>query len=121
MKIKKLFRSKSNAGSAVLLETLFSIGVVLTFVSLFFYTFNDVYDVYDRPDIDLDAKAEILLETIMSSSNDFLNLSDLSILNLGNDPTTVYGIAYYNPDTGEIDQIGEQYSFSDKKIGIVNR
>jgi len=119
MKLRKL--NKEDHASAVLIEALVSIGVVVTFVSLFFITFNEVYDVYDRPDIDLDAKADILLETILSSNSEIFNISDLAILNLGNNPTAAYGIVYYNPVTGEIDQIGEQYIFIDNKIGIVNK
>ena len=69
MRVRGLFRKKNNFASATLIEALISIGVVLSFVSLFFFTFNDIYDVYDRPDIDLDAKADVLIETFLGSSD----------------------------------------------------
>jgi hypothetical protein len=121
MKKHRILSNNDNA-STTLIEALIAIGIAVSFMTLFFVSFNDIYNVYDRPDVDLQAKSSNLMETMLSfPGNPELTIDIDEILKLGTSPTVAYGIVYLNSATGEVIIIGEQYTFSNYEIGVIDR
>lgn len=106
------------------IEALITIGFSVVLLAVFFSSITNFYTVYDRPDIDLNAKSIDILEMLLGSPGQGLNnnrnwedaVDDAETLGLGTDPTVEYGI-YYVTSNGNI-IIFSRYSFSND-IGIV--
>jgi len=112
-----------------LVETLISIGISVTLLSVFFFSTINVYKIYDRPEADLKAKSIDVMERLVAfpgqDSSDNLGWEDdpgnISILGLKATPTVAYGIIYVDPNTGEVIPIEGQYTFSDGDIGVADQ
>ena len=106
------------------IEALITIGFSVILLAVFFSSITNFYTVYDRPDIDLNAKSVDILEMLLGSPGQGLNnnrnwedaVDDVETLGLGTDPTVEYGI-YYVTSNGNV-IIFSRYSFSND-IGIV--
>ncbi|MCX6667880.1 MAG: polymorphic toxin-type HINT domain-containing protein [Euryarchaeota archaeon] len=112
-----------------LVETLMSIGISVTLLSVFFFSTINVYKIYDRPEADLKAKSIDVMEKLVAfpgqDSSDNLGWEDdpgnIGILGLKATPTVAYGIIYVDPNTGEVIPIEGQYTFSDGDIGVIDQ
>jgi hypothetical protein len=106
------------------IEALITIGFSVVLLSVFFSSLTNFYNVYDRPDIDLNAKSIEILEMLIGSPGQGLNNNrnwedsedEVITVGLGTDSTVEYGI-YYVSINGDV-IIFSRYSFTDD-IGIV--
>jgi len=122
MYFKKRRLFTNNHATHSLLETLISLGLTVSFITMFFISFSDIYETYDTPDVDLQAKANSFMEKLLSSPGENSDSSELDeLLNLGTSPTMAYGIGYRDPMTHDFTIVGEQYSHSDVEIGVIDR
>ena len=89
-------------GAANVLEAIAAIGISIAILALFFFSANNLYNIYDRPEIDLKAKSIGILEQLLNSpgkigpygliwENDPLNVSTIG---LSTSPTVAYGVVY---------------------------
>ncbi len=125
-RIKRNLLLNKNASFPVL-ETLISIGICVTLLTIFFTSLNSTYKVDDRPGINLDEKSLGIIEQIIGYPGQIFkensywedDPSNVNTIGFGTTPLVAYGIIYIVPSTGEIISIGGQYSFLNSDIGDI--
>ncbi len=104
-------------GAAPLIETMIAMSVTFVLVSLFFLSVNNLYTIYDRPDVDLQAKSLTLSEHLLSSSGQTTgeniqwtagDLGEVDVFGLATNPLLSYGT--FSKDTNGQIQVISSYN-----------
>ncbi len=103
MKRKSLLANQK--GISTLIETMIAVGISITMVTVYIISIDNAYTVYDRPDIDLEAKSIGLMEKLLNSPGkdagygyDWeLDPEDSIAIGLATSKTTSYGIIQLDP------------------------
>jgi len=130
MKKRKYKNIKNNnIASFPVLETLISIGICVTLLTVFFTSLNNTYNIEKRPEIDLYEKGLGILEQLISTQGQVYKENPcwdgepekLNTLGLGTSRTIAYGVLYYDETNNRVISLGDQYSFLDGDIGVIEK
>jgi len=115
---------KDENGVSPIMETFVAVGISVVLLAVFFTSANNLFTVYDTPNVDLQAKSIGIMETLLNSPGQDIaynpswesGYQNVSVLGLGTSQTIAYGIVNINKQ-GESTVIS-QYNFSNSSIGI---
>jgi len=122
---KKRYLLKDEAGHSTVLETLISVGISITLLTVFFYSANTLFTVQDTPENNLEAKTMGIMETMVTSTGQNASQSsewqwdpeNIVSLGLSTSPTVEYGIVTINQTNGDI-IINESFRFEANEYGL---
>jgi len=122
---KKRYLLKDEAGHSTVLETLISVGISITLLTVFFYSANTLYTVQDTPESNLESKTMGIMETLVTSTGQNASQSsewqwdpqNIVSLGLSTSPTVEYGIVTIN-QTNNKTIINESFRFDTNDYGL---
>jgi len=122
---KKRYLLKNEAGHSTVLETLISVGISITLLTVFFYSANTLFTVQDTPESNLESKTRGIMETLVTSTGQNASQSsewqwdpqNIVSLGLSTSPTVEYGIVTINQTNGNI-IINESFRFDTNEYGL---
>ncbi len=122
---KKRYLIKNEAGHSTILETLISVGISITLLTVFFYSANTLFTVQDTPENNLESKTMGIMETMVASTGQNASQSsewqwdpqNIVSLGLSTSPTVEYGIITVNQTNGNV-IINESFRFDTNDYGL---
>jgi len=118
---KKRYLLKNEAGHSTVLETLISVGISITLLTVFFYSANTLFTVQDTPESNLESKTRGIVtstgQNASQSSEWQWDPQNIVSLGLSTSPTVEYGIVTINQTNGNI-IINESFRFDTNDYGL---